>query len=300
MTLRQIQAFLAVAESGTFTKAAARLNIAQPALSLLVRELERELKIRLFDRTTRRVELTEGGREFQSAASKIMRDLELAVRNAGDLASRRRGHITVAAPPFLAAAILPGAITKLEAEHPGLQVTIVDTRTDVILKAVRHGQADYGLGTFAATERDLARTPLARDELMMFCGTGHRLARRRKVAWKDLSGQPLITLTRDSGIRTLVEVGYESAQIPLQPAYEVAQITTALALVQAGHGITVLPAYAQATAPRHDLATAKLGEPVISRNIELVRADGRSVSPAMAAFETALKHCLRRFASRLA
>ena len=299
MTLRQIRAFLAVAESGTFTKAAARMNIAQPALSQLVRELERELKIRLFDRTTRRVELTEGGREFQSAASKIMRDLDLAVRNASDLATRKRGHIIIAAPPFLAAAILPGAITKLHTSHPGLQVTILDTRTDVILKSVRLGQADCGLGTFAARERDLARTPLARDELMLFCRTDHPLARGRKIAWKELSDLPLITLTRASGLRTLIEMGYESAQIPLQPAYEVSQITTALALTQAGHGITVLPAYVQATAPRHDLAAVKLREPVISRNIELVRADDRSISPAVSAFESALKHCLRRFASRL-
>ena len=93
VTLRQIQAFLAVAELGTFTKAAERLHMAQPALSQLVRDLEQALGIRLFDRTTRRVELTEGGREFQGASAKIVHDLDLAIQNANDLAERRRGRI---------------------------------------------------------------------------------------------------------------------------------------------------------------------------------------------------------------
>ena len=124
ITLRQIQAFLAVAELGTFTKAAERLHMAQPALSQLVRELEHELGIRLFDRTTRRVELTEGGREFQGASAKIVHDLELAIQNANDLAERRRGRITVAAPPLLAAAILPEAIAEMRERYPGIRIAL--------------------------------------------------------------------------------------------------------------------------------------------------------------------------------
>ena len=111
ITLRQIQAFLAVTEQGTFTKAAERLNMAQPALSQLVRDLERELGIRVLDRTTRRVELTEGGREFHGAALKIVQDLDTAVLNATGLAERRRGRIVVAVPPLLAAVIMPPTIS---------------------------------------------------------------------------------------------------------------------------------------------------------------------------------------------
>ena len=92
--------------------------MAQPALSLSIRELERELNLRLFDRTTRRVELTGAGQEFLQSADKLLADLDLAVRNARDLSERKRGRIVVAAPPLLAAMIVPAAIAEYNAPFP--------------------------------------------------------------------------------------------------------------------------------------------------------------------------------------
>lgn len=293
ITLRQIQAFLAVAEQGTFTKAAERLHMAQPALSQLVRELERELGIRVLDRTTRRVELTEGGREFHGAAVKILNDLDTAVENANGLAERRRGRIVVAAPPLLAAVILPPAMSALRELHPGLQVAIFDARNDLVVEAVRFGKADCGLGTFSALEDNIERQPLARDSLMLFCRRGSAFAGRSSVAWRDLADEDLVALTRDSGIRLLVEVGYERAQIALKPSYEVSQITTALALVRAGLGIAVLPTYARAVAPATVVARP-LVEPAITRDIVMIRPSGRSVSPALSTFEALLRRFVRQ------
>lgn len=288
ITLRQMQAFLAVTEMGTFTKAAERLHMAQPALSQLVRDLERELGIRVLDRTTRRVELTEGGREFHGAAVKIVQDLDTAVQAANGLAERKRGRIVVALPPLLAAVIVPPAIAALQAQSPGLQVSIIDARNDLVLEAVRFGKADCGVGTFSALEDNIERSPLARDSLMLFCSAGSPFARKTSAAWFDLSDEPLVTLTRDSGIRLLVEVGYENAQIALKPAYEVAQIATALALVEAGLGIAVLPTYARAIAPVLVKAIPLTG-PLIARDIVMIRPSGRSISPALAAFEKVLR-----------
>jgi len=297
VTLRQIQAFLSVSEQGTFTRAAERLRMAQPALSQLVRELERELGIRLFDRTTRRVELTEGGREFQGASAKIMHDLDLAVRNANNLAERWSGRITIAAPPLLAAVILPQAIAELRERHPGVQAAIIDARTDTIVEAVRLGQADCGLGTFATVEDGIERVPLARDSLMLFCDPSHPFARREAIAWSELADQPLIALTRNSGIRLLVEIGYETAEIALRPVYEVSQITTVLALVDAKLGVAVLPTYARAAAPHRKLVARPLIEPTISRDIVMIRASGRSLAPAVLAFESIMHQCIRRLAA---
>ncbi|CAN7490179.1 LysR family transcriptional regulator [Bosea sp. LjRoot90] len=293
VTLRQIQAFLAVAELGTFTKAAERLHMAQPALSQLVRELEHALGVRLFDRTTRRVELTEGGREFQGASAKIVHDLDLAIQNANDLAERRRGRITVAAPPLLAAAILPEAIAEMRERYPGIQIALIDARTDTIVEAVRIGRADCGLGTFAAVEDGIERIPMARDSLMLFCSPSSRFA-TATVDWRELQGEPLITLTRDSGIRLLVEVAYETVGMPLTPAYEVSQITTALALVEARLGVAVLPTYARAAAPHRRVIARPLSNPTIARDIVMIRPSGRSVTPALAAFEALLRRYVQR------
>ncbi|WP_315834795.1 LysR family transcriptional regulator [Bradyrhizobium prioriisuperbiae] len=283
ITIRQIQSFLHVAELGSFTRAAEKMHTMQPALSQQVRDLEAELGIRLFDRTTRRVELTEGGAEFRNIAAKIIEDLEAAARNAHDLAERKRGRVTVAAPPLLAAAIVPRAIADFHRKYPGLQVKLIDARTDQIVEHVRSGQVDCGIGTFHAGESEISSTLLARDSLMVFCTTGHALAGKPTVGWRDLDGLPLITLTRDSGIRLLVEVGFEAAQIRLVPAYEVGQITTALAMVEAGLGVAVLPTYAWSGARGMTISAVAL-LPRITRDIVMITRTGRSIAPAVSAF----------------
>ena len=283
ITIRQIQSFLQVAALGSFTRAAEQMHTMQPALSQQVRDLEAELGIRLFDRTTRRVELTEGGIEFRNIAAKIIEDLEAAARNAHELAARKRGRVVVAAPPLLAAVVAPRAIADFKEKYPGLEVRLVDARTDQIVEFVRSGQVDCGVGTFHAGEAGISSTLLARDSLMVFCAADNALARRTTVDWRALDGLPLVTLTRDSGIRLLVEVGYETAQMRLIPAYEVGQITTALAMVEAGLGIAVLPTYAWAGVRGMKVSAAAL-VPRITRDIALITRTGRSVAPALSAF----------------
>lgn len=295
VTIRQIESFLGVAEAGNFSRASRRLGIAQPALSQAVKDLEAELGVRLFDRTTRRVELTEAGREFWSSAGKALEDLQLAVGRTRDLAERRRGRIRVAAPPLLAAVVLPYAIAAFRARHPGITVELVDVGTEQIVEAVISGRADCGLGTFPPGEDGIERVTLMRDTLMLFCGYQSPFYSATTVRWRELGGHPLITLTRDSGIRLLVEVGFETVQLPMKPAYEVTHITTALALAEAGLGISVLPTYALVAARHHKVAGKLLVEPGIAREVVLIHASGRSVSPAVSAFSTVL----RRYAQKL-
>jgi DNA-binding transcriptional LysR family regulator len=293
-----MRAFLAVADLGSFTRAAKRLHVAQPALSQNVRELEAELGIRLLDRTTRQVELTEGGREFQRAATKILEEVEIAVHRARDLGESRRGRITVAAPPLLAAVILPRAISDFRDRYPGVQIVLRDLRTDEIVEQVRNGEADCGIGTFPPGEDDIARTVLTRDSFMLFCAQASEFGGRGEIGWADLKGQPLITLTRESGIRLLVELGFEAAELPLRPAFEVTQITTALALVEAGLGLAVLPAYAAAAAPSGMVVAKKLVRPNLSRDLVMISASERSASPAMTTFAAFLRKHARALLPR--
>lgn len=130
---------------------------------------------------------------------------------------------------------------------------------------------------------------------MLFCSPASRFA-GTAVAWRELQGEPLITLTRDSGIRLLIEVAYETVGMPLLPAYEVSQITTALALVEARLGVAVLPTYALAAAPHRRIVSQPLSNPFIARDIVMIRPSGRSVPPALATFETILRRNIRRLA----
>ena len=196
ITLRQLYGFKAVAEAGTFTAAAQRLKVAQPALSLNIRGLESELGARLFDRTTRRVELTAAGREFLQSIDKLIVDLEHAVQNARDLAERKRGRLVVAAPPLLAALVVPGAVADYKKRYPAIDITVIDTQTNVIVDKVRSGETDCGIGTFAESEEGIRRENLFEDTLMAWCPAQSQCARSSRLAWKDLPAGQLIAMTR--------------------------------------------------------------------------------------------------------
>jgi DNA-binding transcriptional LysR family regulator len=296
-TIRQLRAFACVAELGNFTRAAERLGLAQPALSVLVRELEGVLGTRLLDRTTRRVELTEAGHEFREAAEKILAAVERATDQARDRASGRRGRLVVAAPPLIAAAILPGAIAEFRARAEGVRVEVADTRTDLIVAMVRAGEAHCGVGTFGPEREGIASSVLARDRIVAFRPAAP--ASPARIAWRELGDDPVIVLSRDSGVRALVERGYEAADLELRPAFEVAQVTTALGLAGAGLGAALLPAYAAQQADRYGLVAQELTDPVMARDVSVIHALERSKPAVLEAFVAVLRNHTAAFGRSL-
>ena len=294
ITIKQIESFLAVAEAGSFSAAARKVHAAQPALSQAVKDLEVELGLRLFDRTTRHVELTDVGREFQGSANKILDELKHAVENAHQLAERKHGRVRIAAPPLLAAVILPDAIAEFQHNYPGIAVEMHDVGTEQILEMVRAGKVDCGIGTFQLKEEGIDRINLVRDHLMLFCKPDSRFAETSPVQWRQLEGEPLVTLLRSSGIRLLVEVAFEASELPLKPTFEVAQITTAISLVEAGLGITVLPSYALAAVRDQTVIGRTLIDPSISRDIAMIHTSGRTLPPAVVSFLSVVRKSARR------
>jgi DNA-binding transcriptional LysR family regulator len=284
ITLRQLYGFRAVADVGTFTAAAQRLQVAQPALSLNIRDLERELGAKLFDRTTRRVELTAAGREFLQSVDKLIADLEHAVQNTRDLADRKRGRLVVAAPPLLAALIVPGAVADYKKRFPAIEVSVIDAQTNVIVDKVRGGEADCGIGTFSEAEEGIRREGLFEDALMAWCPAQSPCAKSNRLAWKDLPAGQLIALTRDSRIRFLVDQAYLSTGQTVRPAYEVSHMTTAIMMVEAGLGVAVLPAYVWGFARVFNVVPKFLCEPEVRREVAIIQPNGRSLSPAAEAF----------------
>ena len=299
ISLKQLEAIVTVADRGNFTRAAAALGTTQPALSLQVRELEDELGLRLFDRTTRRVEPTRAGVEFIIAARKMLGDLRLAVSNAADLANRQRGRIAIAAPPLLASAVLPRVIATFGKLHPGIEITVWDVASDRIVEKVMSGEADLGLGTFTLREPSLSATTLVRDRLMLFCPAGSPLAQGAPQSWASVADEPQIMLTRESGLRFLVDHGFELVGRSLKPAFEVSQIGTALAMVEAGLGVAILPAYAGLIAEQRRVVTYALEDPVLTREISIIRSQDRSIQPGADEFCRILARQVQQLMARI-
>lgn len=282
ITIRQLRCFEAVIACGNFSRAAERLNTSQPALSQAMREMEQALGVKLFDRTTRRVELTAAGQVFRETALDGLSGIDRAVQLIQDMANLRAGHVRIAAPPLLAATIVPRIVSELYAQHPELAVSIEDVGTDFVAQRVRSSPVTLGIGTFNPDEEGLSVATLARDRLHVFVSASHPLARAETVSWRQIADAPIVTMSRESGLRRLVEFGFETASVQFRPRYEINQIFTALALVDALNDlIAVLPAYGAAAISGRDIVARPLVDPEVSRPISMARVIDRSPSAAM-------------------
>lgn len=294
VTLRQIRAFVAAAVHGRFVIAAQHLHVTQSALSMLIRELEREMGVRLFDRHTRMVQLTEAGRDFLPTARKMLDDLDAALSASRDQASLKRGRVAVASSTVLGATLLPWAMARFGARHPGIRLVLCDVQEEDIARLVKSGEVDLGVGTALDADADLTETPLFEDRLMLVCPAGHALAARRSVTWRDLAAHPIVMLHSASPLRALVERSFAAAGVPAEPAFEVAFSSTAISMVAAGVGIAPLPLNARELSTRVRVKAVALTRPVAPRRVAVFTR--RAVQPAPAA--AAFRQFLLDFAAR--
>jgi LysR family carnitine catabolism transcriptional activator len=284
VTLRQLRAFVAVAQDGSVTRAAQRLHLTTSALSMLISTLEGELAVRLFERTTRRMALSEAGAELLPAIEKVFDHLDAAFDGLRQFADRRSGRFAVATSPLLAATLLPSLLASFAERFPGIKVDLFDLPVDDIAQAVRAGQADFGVCTVDQEIPDLIATILYQDRLMLACLASHPLASQREVRWAELAGVPLVLMRHGSGLRSLVERGFAELGEPVHAAFEVAHVSTAVGLVESGLGIAVLPSYALHRTRAVDVVGVPMTAPVVERNIVALTAPQRALSAPCEAF----------------
>jgi LysR family transcriptional regulator, carnitine catabolism transcriptional activator len=285
VSLKQLRAFAAVAAEGSFTRAAQRLHLSQSALSALIRGLETELGLRLLDRTTRRLELTEAGFELEPTVQRLLSEIDRVALDLRDVAERRRGRVRLGTTPLLACSLMPPLVAAYRAAFPGVDALLFDASTDILLEKLRAGELDLAISTFEETGPDVVAEPLFTDPMVMVCASGHALAREPRVRWSALRDQPLLMLAPGSGLRSLVERELQKLGLPVAPAQEVTHVATALALARAGLGVAVLPAYALQVGQVPDVVGVPLVHPTIARTVSLIHLRQRSLSPAARAMQ---------------
>jgi DNA-binding transcriptional LysR family regulator len=273
------------------TRAAAKLHLTPSALSMLVRGMEDDLGTRLFERTTRRLVLTDMGQQFLPVVQQVFAQLEDGIASLHNSQHVKASLLRVAASPLLASALFPKVIASFRSQHPHVKVVLLDVPVESLPDLVRQGEVDLAVCTANQETQDLTATPLYVDKLMLVCPTSHPLAQSREVAWQDLLDQPLILMRHGSGLRTLVDKAFSKWSKRVKPAYEVSQVATALGLVAEGEGVSVLPSYAitraQAAAQENgfaSVATVALVSPVVEREIVALTKTGAEVMQVAEAF----------------
>jgi DNA-binding transcriptional LysR family regulator len=245
------------------------------------------------------VQLTPIGRELAPVLERILRDLDSALLNTQALSSQASGFVAIAALPTLSATVLPGIISAFRKENPGIAIHLRDAVSIRVAGMVRAGEVDFGFGSLPVSEPDLEFTPLFNDHLSAIFQRRSPLRQKRSLSLKDLTASPLILMGRDSSVRAVVDRALAAIGHFDPPAYEASYISTALGMVEAGLGVTILPASVLRMDRSHGLISRPIQSPKIDREVGFIQLRGRSLSPAAGAFLRAIRErCAELFARR--
>ncbi|MEJ7137440.1 LysR family transcriptional regulator [Amphibiibacter pelophylacis] len=278
--LDDLLAFRAVAELGSFRKAAESVHISQPAFSRRIEKLEQALGTRLLDRTTRQVSLTAIGRDFDRQLRQILDALDTTLLGIRGVAATRMGEVTVACVPSAVNYFLTRVIAIYRERYPKVRVRILDDSANEVLQSVAGGDADFGLNFIGSQDREVEFETLLEERFVAACCRDHPIAKLAEVSWKDLAQYDYIAVGKSSGNRLLLDQAL--AGVAEQPAslYETQHGTTMVGLVEAGLGIAALPAMAMPGTDHPLLVSVPLVDPVVTRKMGLIKRRSMPLSPA--------------------
>jgi DNA-binding transcriptional LysR family regulator len=277
ITSRQLKAFLLTARHHSFSRAAEQLFITQSGMSVLVRELEAQLGFRLFDRTTRRVTLTEFGTRFLPVADRSVLELEAAASNIGRSASAANHRLVIGATPFIAANLLPAAIAQYAKLHPELQIRLHDAERPQLLAMLESGEIDVGLSADVHPAPGLQHLPLMRFSLMAVLPEHDAQGLPARLRWADVAARRLVGLKPRNTIQELVDHQLQRLGRSQPPEVVCTYSETQIAMVEAGAGAAVLPSFALPACRKRRVATRPLTEPVVLGDLYWIVSRGRKL-----------------------
>jgi DNA-binding transcriptional LysR family regulator len=282
--ISDLRAFVATADLGSFRAAADTLHLSASALSRRIEKLEEALGVRLFERTTRKMDLTVVGRGFLERAHRILNEVDNSMLEFDDLAPRMTGELTIACVPSAVRYFLPDTIAVYHQRYPGIRLRLIDEPSSMVFLAVSRGEADFGLTYVGTQEPDIEFTPLLDDPFVLACPRAHPLARRKSVAWAELAGMDYLALAQGSGNRAVIDEAL--AGTPNRPRWfcEVRHVPALVSLIEAGLGVGVVPRLAMPRGPHKALTSIPLIEPSIRRQLGVLKRRGRGLSSAARLF----------------
>ena len=289
MTVKQIRAFLAVAQSLSFAVACERLHLSQSALSLTIKALEESLGGRLFSRTTRNVALTPEGESLLPLARRLIADWDNAEDEMRQRFTLQRGRVTLAAMPSFAGNLLPPILKTFRARYPKVNVTVNDVINEQVLEMVRDRQVELGVAFEPMQSSSLQFTALYVNRFVAVVPSDSPLAGLSEIDWNTLLEQPFITLQRPSTVRVMLEEHLQARQTRLPVAFESHQLATVGRMVASGLGVSAVPALCAEQMRELGAHCITLGEPVVERAIGILTKPGHELSAAAQALFDILK-----------
>jgi LysR family hydrogen peroxide-inducible transcriptional activator len=282
MELHQLRYFCAVAEAGSFSRAAEQSHVSQPSLSQQILKLEDELGARLFDRLGRSVRLTNVGKTFLPRARAVLRELEAARGDVVEQKDSLGGSICVGVIPTVAPYFLPPHLTSFSRKFPQVHLTVVEEITPVLLERLRAGTIDVAVLALPIRGHEFEAFPLLTERLFAALPKKHKLASRRDVSLKDLRSEPFLLLRDGHCFRDTAVAACDRARLHPQIIFESGQFSSLLSMVGAGMGVSIVPEMAiEKTSP---CRYVRIADAEAARTIGAVVLRGRSLTRAHLGF----------------
>ncbi|HEY2625658.1 MAG TPA: LysR family transcriptional regulator [Candidatus Udaeobacter sp.] len=284
MEIHQLRYFVAVADEGSFSRAAAKVRVAQPSLSQQIRKLEAEVGQPLFDRLPRSVVLTEAGRCLIDYARQILASIGDARRSVDELKDEVSGRLAVGAIPTIAPYILPELVGKFQKHYPEVSLEIVEDVTDGITRRVEAGELDVALASTCQQSPTLRRESLGNEPLLALVPEGHPLAKKTLVELDDLKSQKFLLLHEMHCLSQQVHHLLESRRLRPEIALAGSQLGTIANLVAAEIGVSIVPQMMVKHRAISGCVSLPFAPPVPERELNLLYNPLRFQSKAAAAF----------------
>jgi DNA-binding transcriptional LysR family regulator len=296
-TSRQLRAFLLVAQHHSFTRAAEALFITPSGLSVLIRELEKQLGFRLFDRTTRHVELTSQGSHLLITARRSLEDLDSAVSDIGQTARQSSQSLSVGAFPWAAANIMPQAIKQFCTQHPDMRIQLFDADLTTLSQKVAAGTLDIGFGFFKNVP-GIRRTPLFRFPMVVIRPDSGVTPHRATTTWSALKGDRLLSMPAISPVQQQIDKHLARAGVVSETVMVFNQIDTVIAMVGAGQGIAIVPSITLPAVWNRGVVMSRLINPTVHLDWHQIRSRGKKLPVAAEDFTSFVQNYIARWAGR--
>jgi DNA-binding transcriptional LysR family regulator len=281
VNLKLLSTFLAVAQSGSFRKAADQTNRSLPAVSMQIKQLEEQLGLPLFQRTTRKVVLTREGEKLMITARRALAEIESGLTQIKQAVNVQHGHLAFACAPMIASTRLPDILATFTKKHPGISLNVRELVSSDLLEAVRRREVDFGIGPIVERRGEFDFHPIFVDEYCALLPAGYRHGNRTSISQNELSRMPILKLSSTATAFRDYADDYPMIASQLVSKtnynYDLAQMNTLIAMAEAGLGVALLP---RLTVPKHTtLKVVRITRPAMSRTIAITTLKGDVLSP---------------------
>jgi DNA-binding transcriptional LysR family regulator len=287
MEIRQLEYLVAVAEEASFTRAAARVHVAQPGISAQIRRLESELGLELFDRSGRTVRLTQAGSSVLPYARAALAAVASARVAIDDLHGLVRGRVSVGMVTACTSVAFTDLLSSFHALHPGVELSLSEANSDEMIEALRDGTLDLAwIGVAGPAPAGIATQAIVDDAIVAAVGPDHPLSSRSSIGLRDLCMHTLVALPAGTGVRSALDAACAAAGLTPQVAFEANALDVVARLARQGMGVAILPE-SVAAALADELHALAIVRPRIRSRLELA---WRAAGPASPAARALVEH----------